>query len=146
MKFKSKSHKILHIFQGYVSKFVSFLLLCFSLYTFGLFALNDCCFSCSIVLHEHLETLNLVTKVKYIPYVSVQDRGLRRRHAPGCGTKLCQTLQLPDGIRTQWGAGLSLLSRVFKSDLQYHQIQLFTSSCSLFVHDSSTLKLVGVNI
>ena len=151
LKFKSKTQKILHTFQGCVSKFVTFCFVVFFLSTFGLFALNNRCFSpCSIVLHEHLKTLNLVTKVKYIPYVSVQDRGLRRRHAPGCGTKLCQTLQLPEGVRTQRGAGLLLMSLSLTSDLQntskYHQIQLFTSSCSLFLHDSFTRKLVGVNI
>lgn len=103
------------------------------------------CFKRSVfpVLHEQLMTLNLVTKVKYIPHVSVQDRGLRRRHAPGCGTKLCQTLQLPDGIRTQWGAGLSLLSQVFKFDLQYHQIQLFTSSFSIFFTRQFHLEFSG---
>lgn len=46
-KSKSKSHKILHIFQGYVSKFVSFCFVVFFLSTFALFALNDkfslCC-------------------------------------------------------------------------------------------------------
>ncbi len=76
--------------------------------------------------------------VKHSLYVWVQDCGLWRWHAAGCGAKLCQTLQLPEGVRTQWGAGLFSCFHLTKPDIDQGWTWVW--------HHRTSLNSVGLHL